>query len=235
MFDEPKIPSQPPKNLPTEPADMFEGVDKGGQPAPQIPDALSAGLLKKKEMAPQKMENDLGAILQSNASRADSPIVGKVIFFVFLAMVLGAVGFGGWYFYTGMVKDSKPEVVKPSQETTQPKESAPSASSQPNSDEKASELPAKINNDKILFGEPIDVDKDGLDDAREKEAGTDPNVADTDADGLNDGDELIIWRTDPINPDSDGDTYLDGKEVKNGYNPLGLGKLFQAPTQTTTP
>ncbi len=44
----------------------------------------------------------------------------------------------------------------------------------------------------------LDTDEDGLSDLREVELGTDPN-----------------------NPDSDGDGYLDGEEVSGGYNPLG--------------
>ena len=49
-------------------------------------------------------------------------------------------------------------------------------------------------------------------------------AADTDDDNLYDEEEAQ-YGTDPNNPDSDGDGYLDGEEVKNGYNPLGEGKL----------
>lgn len=39
-------------------------------------------------------------------------------------------------------------------------------------------------------------------------------------------DELeAIYGTDPQNPDSDNDGYLDGQEIENGYNPLGNGTL----------
>lgn len=48
---------------------------------------------------------------------------------------------------------------------------------------------------------------------------------DTDVDGLRDTDEINIWKTDINSADSDGDTYSDGDEVKNGYNPVGEGKL----------
>lgn len=47
-----------------------------------------------------------------------------------------------------------------------------------------------------------DSDDDGLSDEEEREFGTDPNNADTDADG-----------------------FLDGDEVKNGFNPLGDGRF----------
>lgn len=51
----------------------------------------------------------------------------------------------------------------------------------------------------------------------------DPNQ-DFDADGLTNSQEGQ-YGTDPIRADSDGDGYVDGIEVVNGYNPLGPGKL----------
>lgn len=48
---------------------------------------------------------------------------------------------------------------------------------------------------------------------------------DTDQDGLPDFIELEKYKTDPKNPDTDGDGYKDGDEVKNGFNPNGSGKL----------
>ncbi len=47
---------------------------------------------------------------------------------------------------------------------------------------------------------------------------------DSDNDGLHDKMEEALG-TDPNNPDSDSDTYPDGHEIKNGYSPLGPGKL----------
>lgn len=52
------------------------------------------------------------------------------------------------------------------------------------------------------------------------------NFIDTDNDGLTDEEEKI-YGTSIINPDTDGDGYLDGEEVNGGYNPLGQGKLNQ--------
>lgn len=47
---------------------------------------------------------------------------------------------------------------------------------------------------------------------------------DSDNDGLTNAEEEA-YGTDMNNPDTDGDTYKDGDEVKNGYDPLGPGKL----------
>jgi hypothetical protein len=70
----------------------------------------------------------------------------------------------------------------------------------------------------------VDTDQDGLSDSRELELGLDPQKADTDGDGLNDGEEVLKYGTNPRNSDTDGDTYPDGVEVKKGYDPRGSGK-----------
>lgn len=48
---------------------------------------------------------------------------------------------------------------------------------------------------------------------------------DSDGDGLSDYLEQSRYETDPQNPDTDGDGFSDGQEVKGGYNPKGPGKL----------
>ncbi|MBN1998688.1 OmpA family protein [candidate division KSB1 bacterium] len=58
-----------------------------------------------------------------------------------------------------------------------------------------------------------DTDKDGLTNKIEKELGTDRKKADTDGDGLNDGDEVNQHKTNPLHVDSDGDGLRDGVEV----------------------
>lgn len=72
---------------------------------------------------------------------------------------------------------------------------------------------------------PVDSDADGLNDEEEIAAGSNPNLIDTDNDGLSDYEEVTIYKTNPAKPDTDGDTFLDGAEVKGGYNPNGPGKL----------
>jgi len=67
----------------------------------------------------------------------------------------------------------------------------------------------------------VDTDGDGLnDDFEAYELGTQPLVADTDADGLSDGREVGLG-TNPFSPDSDGDGLSDGDEVNVHHsNPL---------------
>lgn len=71
----------------------------------------------------------------------------------------------------------------------------------------------------------LDTDKDGVRDIDEKRYASDANKADTDDDGLNDYLEIFQYKTKPDVADTDGDTYLDGNEVDNGYDPNGPGKL----------
>jgi hypothetical protein len=50
---------------------------------------------------------------------------------------------------------------------------------------------------------------------------------DTDKDGLFDYQEIYTYHTDVNNPDTDGDGYVDGEEVKNGFSPLVAGKKME--------
>jgi uncharacterized repeat protein (TIGR02543 family) len=66
-----------------------------------------------------------------------------------------------------------------------------------------------------------DADSDGLTNQEEYALGTNPKNADTDGDGVSDGDEVHgSPATNPLNPDTDGDGYTDGQERDAGTNPL---------------
>lgn len=65
-----------------------------------------------------------------------------------------------------------------------------------------------------------DKDHDGLTKREEMALGTDPDNADTDGDGLKDGEEVNKYFTNPIKVDTDGDGLADGDEVmKYNTNP----------------
>jgi uncharacterized protein (TIGR03382 family) len=66
-----------------------------------------------------------------------------------------------------------------------------------------------------------DNDGDGLTNAEEDLLCTDPDVADTDVDGLSDFAELRVHFTEPCESDTDGDRLIDGGEVNGqGTDPL---------------
>jgi hypothetical protein len=75
--------------------------------------------------------------------------------------------------------------------------------------------------DQSLYGTDAettaDPDADGLDNQTEFNFGTNPNLSDTDSDGLSDGEEINTYSTDPLDADSDDDGLSDGEEV-NTYN-----------------
>lgn len=58
-----------------------------------------------------------------------------------------------------------------------------------------------------------DWDKDGLTNDHEKSIGSDPKNPDTDGDGLNDGEEVLNYKTSPLKPDTDGDNLNDYDEI----------------------
>ena len=89
-----------------------------------------------------------------------------------------------------------------------------------------------------------DIDGDGLRDDIETSLGTDPNLVDTDGDGISDYDEVNVdgnpnnytpgTDTDPNNPDTDGDGFLDGGELQFGSDPLNAGSVPDSTIRVNT-
>ncbi len=74
-----------------------------------------------------------------------------------------------------------------------------------------------------------DTDGDGLDDARERELGTDPTDADTDGDGVSDGDEVTAG-TDPLEPGAGPAECVPGEEIlRDGIDNDCDGEVDEAP------
>jgi plastocyanin len=78
-------------------------------------------------------------------------------------------------------------------------------------------------------GEKADPDNDGLDNYSEFIEQTEPMKADSDEDGLADGDEVKIYLTDPVNkytdsrPVAEQNGYTDGSQIRNEYDPITPG------------
>jgi hypothetical protein len=162
----------------------------------------------------------------------EAPFTGRK-FFVFVATILiaGILGFGSFWIYTSFIQTDLDTNTFSNGET----ETEVVPINQPaNVSEVPVNTPTSSNviENNILFGEPVDTDSDGILDVDEARYRTDTLNWDTDGDGLSDGDEVLIWKTNPLVQDTDGDGYTDTVEIKNGYNPLGEGKLFAPPTST---
>lgn len=68
-----------------------------------------------------------------------------------------------------------------------------------------------------------DEDKDGLTYCREEQLKTDPLNPDTDGDGCKDGEEVDVYQTNPLNMDTDGDALNDCDEIRlYSTNPLKM-------------
>ncbi len=166
-----------------------------------------------------------GTIASSNMRRetasVETPRQGfKKILIVAVSVIVfaGALGFGGYWAYTNVIK---PKPLNPmlNINAAPAQENAAVPPAQEAAPEPEQAAPQLV----------IDSDNDGLTDAEEKTLGTDPFNPDTDGDGLFDGEEVKVYKTDPLNPDTDGDGFKDGAEVKAGYDPKGPGKLIRIP------
>ncbi len=91
------------------------------------------------------------------------------------------------------------------------------------------------NGEERLLGTEVDnpdTDGDGLEDGDEVNTyGTEPLVEDTDEDGLGDGAEVNTHQTNPLSDDTDDDELKDGFEVKYGFDPTIPGETGKDPDE----
>lgn len=72
----------------------------------------------------------------------------------------------------------------------------------------------------IDFDSDEDLDLDGITNKQEKKYRTNPLLADSDMDGLDDYYEIFVSKTDPNKKDTDGDGLSDYDEIELGLDPL---------------
>lgn len=66
----------------------------------------------------------------------------------------------------------------------------------------------------------IDRDLDGIKNEEEARLKTNPDNPDSDGDGILDNDEITIYKTNPLKADTDNDGTSDGREATLGRDPL---------------
>lgn len=228
-------------------------------PIPAAPTALDAGVLRARNPLPTSVpiadedpsfdppltpvpptnrggmgQGDGGGTLPSQENILRDPMGGhKTWITIIVLLSLAVVGVAGAWVYVTYFKPIETRIettntAPVNTETAKPAETAPTVS-------EVETEPATSTDSRILFGEPVlDTDSDGLDDEFEKKNGTNMLAWDSDEDTLGDGEEILTWKTNPNKSDTDDDGFADGVEIRNGYNPLGTGKLFAIPTPTTT-
>lgn len=198
--------------------DIFEGSDDSSLESERV---INPNNFNNKEggISPLKpLTNYQDLVEESKELQGDK--VKPRYFIIGLLVILVIVGWGGWWiyqqFFTGTRESG--EIIL----DTESKEIILDKNDKNEIENENVEPGINVNSSAIS----IDIDGDGLSNEEEIILGTALDNADTDGDGLSDREEVKIYHTDPLHEDTDLDTYLDGEEVENGYNPLGSGKLF---------
>jgi hypothetical protein len=214
----------------------FSAVDVGKlqpkMPTPPTPIIPSAPMMQGQSVMNTMNEPKMEVMPKevSRMNKIKGPTFAKNMMVMLIVLVgIGILGGGSWLVYVFFVK--QPEI--PVEETyTPPVEETTNTTEVPTEPVIGEVVPETTiemldsTTSEVIVNDTLDTDGDNLADSMETLLGTNTNNIDSDNDGLSDGDEVNIWKSNPMNPDTDGDTYLDGAEVKNGYSPIGPGKIF---------
>lgn len=199
--------SNPPEKFqPTESAPMVEDIfsetaaDQDSQPSYQDYTTGSAG-----RVASESSPKTLGA----DDVFEDEGLSGKqkIILIAVAVLVVAGLAVGGYFLYNYMNDDLGTTVIT---NFNQNKNTNSILNHNDNQNENLNQVVTDLN----------------LANTNVEDLNTNVTQNDSDGDGLTDADELL-YGSDMTNNDSDGDGYLDGEEVKNGYDPMGPGKLIE--------
>lgn len=207
-------PPPPPPARPVE--DMFASTEALGSSRPVMPQPTpvsSRPAVSVQEHVMNSMVPDKEEIAELTGSKSFSN-KQKIILLIVAILVVCGLGAGGYFLYTNI------STVVGGNENT-------------NKVVNNSVLPVLNKNvNKVLNANTpvvVNTNTNAIANANVNKINTNLNtntvvIKDTDNDGLSDTLE-VTWGTDMRNPDTDGDGFKDGDEVKNGYNPLGAGKF----------
>lgn len=195
-------------NLNQELEDIFQET-AGSEADQNVVTPAQGGLqegLNKPPAAPPVMPNPVVIIPKKGG------FLKKLLLILVVIIVVLFLLAGGYLIYTTYIKDNQP-----------PRGAEKNTNQLINSPVITNQNKPPVNENKAP---PVaDEDGDGLSDQEEKELKTNPKSSDSDQDDLFDLEEVRVYKTNPTNPDSDQDGFLDGKEVYNGFDPNGPGKL----------
>ncbi len=198
---------------------MFAGLDAGlGSPIPP------AG------MNPAQPAMAAGGM-------APEPAGGSRKYFIvgFLVLLLIGIGVGGYFAYvkfSSMVSETEeqPAAVETSDDTAAPAAVKPAVETAETATTTEVAAATSTATTSPLAGvETATTTPEAV--ATTTPAATTTAVAadrtkDSDSDGLTDYEETNFYQTNLSIADTDGDGFSDGAEVKNGFNPLGAGKMI---------
>ena len=208
-------------NFGSEPEDILDNVDTT---APQIKGPASAMTTPGTPVPP--------AVSPAEKPETREPFIKqykKVLIAVILVLVIGGVAIAaGWYGYQTFFPSATSQPAASQLNLNQPSSvTNTNLTNQEPADQNIGEQVGQPAIDTNQPPPPLDTDRDGLTDEEEALYGTNLNAVDSDNDGLTERDEAKVFKTDPNNPDTDGDTYPDGTEVRSGFDPKGSGRLLQ--------
>lgn len=233
-------PQAPPAMNSNQPmVDMFDTVDPVPQSNQVRPSAVQSGKIRPVSNTTYVPGQPSAPVDPLMFTEPAGNKLNKIIIILVVVLLVLALGAGAYYLIVVKGKINTP--VNDNQNTNQVDNTNTSVNENTNTNDNTNQTDMTdsdadglideeeaLNNTNALLA---DTDGDGLSDREEiKTYLTDPLVMDTDVDGLSDGDEVKIWNSDPLKLDTDGDSYPDGTEVKNGYSPIGPGKLATSTT-----
>lgn len=155
----------------------------------------------------------------------------KTLLKVLLVLVLiGTLGGGGYYAWQNGYLTKVTELLKKEpKEAQQNPESLPQTLSTTPGEWLLKYWGSQTCEVESICSDSADPDRDGLTNLAEYQKATDPNNADSDQDGLADGDEIQIFLTDPLNPrTASNPKYTDGDYMNGGYDIAFQSQLMTA-------
>jgi len=188
------------------PAKIEDELDPTTGTFTAIKTAIAAPIEDERTMLSRPNEPEVATILTSPPTAATTPMwvwLGGVV------MLLIILGGGGAFLMAG--PKVTPTVAVNSEATTLAQLSTVEAQSHTNDASAATATATWLT---------LDDDRDGLTNEQEVKLGTFPDKRDTDLDGVDDGEEVNTYKTDPLKSDTDSDGLKDGEEVKQGLDPL---------------